>query len=165
MCLHPNFKQQWIYFKKNEVFEIRENCDIQEMLVKSSLLITDYSNIFFDFGFIRKPIIYTHFDYEEYRKNHYKKGYFDYKNNGFGPICYDIHSTIKTIVSQIDNNCKLKKLYLKRIKKFFYYFEQNNSYRTYVEIKEMGNHTKSKKYEIYIILYIIILMKYKEIFF
>ena len=142
-CLHPNFKEQWIYFKKNEIFDIRKNCDIQEVMIKSSLLITDYSNLFFDFGFIRKPIIYAHFDYEEYRKNHYKQGFFDYKKNGFGPICHNIQSTIKTIIAQIDNNCKLKNIYLKRIKRFFYYYDQKNSYRTFVEINKMENQNRS----------------------
>ena len=45
------------------------------------MLITDYSSIFFDFGYLNKPVIYSHFDYNEYRANHFRKGYFDYIKN------------------------------------------------------------------------------------
>ena len=55
-CLHPNFEEQWSHFNQNELFEIKKVCDTQELVVKSSLLITDYSSIFFDFGYMEKPI-------------------------------------------------------------------------------------------------------------
>ena len=140
LCLHPIFKEQWIFFEKNNIFDIKKNCFEQELIVKSSLLITDYSSLSFDFGYIQKPLIYTQFDYKEYRQNHFKEGYFDYKRDGFGPICYDMQCTIKTIISQIENECKINKLYLMRIKRFFEYSDENNNYRIYQEIiKEKNN--------------------------
>jgi len=78
---------EYLDFEKNDVFEIKESCDYQELIKESSLLITDYSSIFFDFAYLKKPVIYTHFDYNEYRENHVPEGYFNYKNDGFGPIC------------------------------------------------------------------------------
>jgi len=80
--------------------------------MSSSLLITDYSNLFFDFAYLKKPIIYTQFDYEEYRKTQYKKGYFDYTIHGFGPVCYNLECTITKIISKLAGNCNLEKKYL-----------------------------------------------------
>jgi glycosyltransferase involved in cell wall biosynthesis/CDP-glycerol glycerophosphotransferase (TagB/SpsB family) len=144
-CLHPNFAEQWRYFSDNKLFKIHKKCYNQELFVKTSLLITDYSSIFFDFGYIQKPIIYTQFDYSEFRKIQYKKGFFDYEKDGFGPVCYNMQCALKTIISEIENNCILKKQYKKRIKRFFKYFDDRNSYRTYIEIMKYPNKNKFLK--------------------
>ena len=130
-CLHPYFNKQYIDFEQNNIIYIKETYNYQELILKSSLLVTDYSSIFFDFAYLEKPVIYTQFDYNEYRDYHYPKGYFDYKKNGFGPICYNEHCTIKKIKSMLKNDCSLKKKYLKRIKSFFKYEDENNCKRIY----------------------------------
>ena len=134
LCLHPNFAAQYKYFDENNIFKIKKRCYEQDLFAKASLLVTDYSSIFFDFGYIKKPVIYTQFDYEEYRNNHFSKGYFDYKKDGFGKICYDMQCTINAIISEIENKCELKNLYYKRIKRFFKFHDDNNCYRVYMEI-------------------------------
>ena len=47
-CLHPSLSSQYIDFTKNQFFSTIEKCDYQNLLLESSLLITDYSSIFFD---------------------------------------------------------------------------------------------------------------------
>jgi len=152
-CLHPCFSAQWVDFQQNNYFLIEEKCNYQEFLLESSLLITDYSSIFFDFGYLRKPVIYSHFDYEKYRKSHYREGYFDYKYDGFGPVCFNINCTINEIIYEIKNNCFLRVKYLKRIKKFFSFLDQNNCERVFNEIIKKKKNIKSiNKYIIIIIL-------------
>ena len=158
-CLHPRMSSQYIDFNKNQIFSIKNKCEYQEYFIKASLLVTDYSSIFFDFAYLRKPVIYAHFDYEEYRKNHYKKGYFDYEKDGFGPISYDLKSTINEIINEIENNCSLKKKYLKRINKFFTYFDGNNNERVYKAI--INNHKNFM--EPIIIINIILIIIYARI--
>ena len=154
-CLHPNFASQYKYFNENNIFKIKERCNQQELFVKASLLVTDYSSIFFDFGYISKPVIYTQFDYEEYRNSQFQKGYFDYKNNGFGEICYDMECTIKSIISEIENKCVLRKYYKKRIKKFFQYHDNNNCDRVFMEIMNRKIKDKPRDYFIQASVYII----------
>ena len=95
---------------------------------------TDYSNTFFDFAYLRKPIIYTHFDYKDYRHDQFDESYFNYKKHGFGPICYNLNCTIKNIIWHLENGCLIKKKYLKRIKKFFQYSDANNCKRIYLSL-------------------------------
>lgn len=133
-CLHPSFSSQNIDFTRNNIFSIRNQCNYQQYLIEASLLVTDYSSIFFDFAYLRRPVIYSHFDYEEYRKNHYQKGYFDYEKDGFGPITYDLKSTVDEIINEIENNCLIRKKYLKRIYKFFTYYDEHNNDRIYMSI-------------------------------
>ena len=139
LCLHPNFAQQYRYFKENKLFKVKSKCFAQELLLKSSLLITDYSSIFFDFAYIGKPIIYSQFDFNEYRKKQLPQGYFNYEKDGFGPICYDLQCSIRTIIYEIKNKCKIKELYSKRIKNFFEYSDDQNSYRIYNHLKNFNN--------------------------
>ena len=134
LCL----ESQTINFRPNELFSIIEKCDYQNLTLTSSLLITDNSNIFFDFGYMRKPVIYTHFDYNVYRRNSYEKGYFDYKKDGFGPICKDIKCIINEIIFEINNKCVIRKKYLEKIQKFFAFYDEQNSQRIFDEISKLN---------------------------
>ena len=139
LCLHPNFAEQYLYFNRNKLFNVKSNCFEHKLFLKASLLITDYSSIFFDFAYIKTPIIYSQFDFDEYREKQFKEGYFNYNNEGFGPICYDLNCTIKSIIKQINNNCNLQNLYSKRINKFFKYIDDQNCFRIYKQIKNYNN--------------------------
>ena len=139
LCLHPYFSKQWLDFKRNNLFSIPELCDFQNIILKSSLLVTDYSSIFFDFAYLKKPIVYAQFDYEEYRRNHFPKGYFDYKIDGFGPICFDLNCTINNIISILENECLFKKQYLERAKKFFKFTDGKNCERLFLYLNKSIN--------------------------
>ena len=163
LCLHYNFAAQYLDFEKNDVFDIKESCDYQELIKESSLLITDYSSIFFDFAYLKKPVIYTHFDYSEYRENHVPEGYFNYKNDGFGPICNNINSTIRFVIKSIRNNNTLKIKYLKRINNFFTFFDDNNSERLFQQIAKIS-FIKENTFSIYsMILFLIITIIFLKI--
>ena len=138
-CLSKYFSAQWIDFEKNTYFEIKDVCNLHKLILNSSLLITDYSSIFFDFGYLKKPIIYTQFDYMEYRKLQYPEGYFKYENDGFGPIFTNINQTVDSIINHIKNNCSIEKKYLNRINSFFTFFDRHNSERIYKQIVNINN--------------------------
>ena len=144
LCLHPYFSKQWIDFKQNKIFSVLSECNYQNLLLKSSLLITDYSSIFFDFGYLNKPVIYAHFDYYEYRTNHFRKGYFDYIRNGFGVVCFNPNCLIKSIILQINKGCLLEKIYLKRINNFFKYKDNKNCERLYSNLINYSNDNNNK---------------------
>ena len=145
-CLHHYFSAQWIDFQKNDQFVIKDKCNYQELILESSLLITDYSSIFFDFGYLKKPIIYTQFDYHEYRLEHFPEGYFNYERDGFGPIFNNISSTVSSIIEKIIGNCILEDKYLKRINSFFTFNDEHNNERLFEEIIKRSN-IKVKNYE------------------
>jgi len=127
-CLHPIFAKQSAHFASNDVFEINEGfVDYNKAFAESSLMVTDYSTIAFDFAFLNKPIVYTQFDREEFYENQIYDECFDYENEGFGPICEDLESAVNELVRIIENDCKND--YLDRVDKFFVYHDQNNAKR------------------------------------
>ena len=167
-CLHPSFAAQWKDFNNNSVFTIMSTFDYQKILIEAALLITDYSSVFFDFAYMQKPVIYTQFDYEKYRNNHYKRGYFDYNLNGFGPICLEIENCINIIIDEIKNGCKIKKKYLKRIRTFFAFFDKSNNERIYRAIKNLdileGNENFEKAEDIVILFIMISSCFFKKVY-
>ena len=135
-CPHPNLLSQIDDFEENEMLEIeRGEINYQKEFTDAKLLITDYSSVFFDVAYLKKPVIYTQFDIDDFYKGQiYDKGYFDYTKNGFGPICKDIDTAITKIKETINNDCIMEKEYLNRVKSFFYKTDDKNCERIYKEI-------------------------------
>ena len=138
-CLHNTFKSIWKKFKPNNQFSIIENCDYHNILLKGTLLITDYSNIFYYFIFLKKPVIFSFFNYDEYMKNNAYKAYFNYKIKEFGPFCKDIKCTINEIIYEIKNNFILRNTFFKEINNFLNFPEDNNTDNILKSIIIMNN--------------------------
>ena len=76
-------------FNKDIIIADKDTFDVQDLLIRSQILITDYSSVFFDFAYMKKPEIFFQFDNERYRNSHYKEGYFSYELDGFGKVTYN----------------------------------------------------------------------------
>lgn len=111
---------------------------VQEHLKKAAVMITDFSSVFFDFAYMRKPAIYYQFDEEEYYKSHYIKGYFDYRENGFGPVVTEKDQLVEEIEKIIRNNNQMEKLFLDRANSFFVLSDSNNCERIFNGIIEVA---------------------------
>lgn len=108
-----------------------EDYDVQQLLRESALLVTDYSSVFFDFAYMKKPVLYYHFD-----QNHYEKGYFDYETMGFGKLCTSYDSLVKEICQLINDGCIMESMYLDRANSFFPLYDDFNCDRIYHSILE-----------------------------
>ncbi|MDE5630492.1 MAG: CDP-glycerol glycerophosphotransferase family protein, partial [Bacilli bacterium] len=137
--VHPSHVANSIDFEKNDYIDIVDGfADYQEIFKTSSLLVSDYSSVPFDFAYLYKPVIYTQFDKENFFKSHlYQEGYFKYDKDGLGPVCKDYESTVDKIIDYINNDCKLDEKYKKRIDKFYKYHDKNNSKRVLEEIEKL----------------------------
>lgn len=111
--------------------------DIRNLLKESALMITDYSSVSMDFGYMKKPVIYYQFDKEQFRQAHYQEGYFNYERDGFGEVVEDEEKLVKIIESSIYNNFQFSKENLSRHKKTFKLFDCHNSKRIFDAIEEM----------------------------
>ncbi|MFC2015949.1 CDP-glycerol glycerophosphotransferase family protein, partial [Chloroflexota bacterium] len=65
--------------------------DLQDAIVRSSLLITDYSSVAWDFLYLDKPVLFYQFDVEKF--NEYRGASIDL-NDLFGPIARDAGSAV-----------------------------------------------------------------------
>ena len=115
-----------------EVNILKADAVYRDVFAESSLILTDYSSVAFDMGYLRKPVIYAHFD-----TNHYAEGYFDYEKDGFGEVEYNLEDTIERLIEYMENDCQLKEEYRHRIDTFFAFDDKNNSQRIYNKIMEL----------------------------
>jgi CDP-glycerol glycerophosphotransferase len=77
--LHPLVSEQSSFLKySDKVLNASHYRDIYELMAVGDLLITDYSNIMFEFSFMRKPVFLYAADEAEYTKD--RGFYFDYKS-------------------------------------------------------------------------------------
>ncbi|MDO4488320.1 MAG: CDP-glycerol glycerophosphotransferase family protein, partial [Eubacteriales bacterium] len=115
----------------------KEHFDVQNLLMTCSLLITDYSSVFFDVAYLKRPELFYQFDAEEFREYHYKKGYFDYERDGFGEVCYDEERLLAAIGEYLENGMKLKPGYEKRTDSFFLLYDDKNRERTFETVQKL----------------------------
>lgn len=140
VCLHP-ITQKYSHLLnsscENIIIASTKEYDIQNLLKESILCITDYSSVAFDFAYMEKPVIYYQFDYDEYRKMHFKEGYFSYLKDGFGNIVIQEDELINEIEKNIQSNFILTDQIRRRINKFFELRDNQNCKRIYEEIYKL----------------------------
>ena len=151
--LHPAFSIQAKDFSGNDVITVREDiADYKKLMRENSLLITDYSSVVFDFAYLKKPVVYTQFDVEEFLTGHHcSEGYFHYETDGFGPVANDLESTVDEIVKAVEGGCVMEDKYKDRVDSFFAFTDKNNCKRVYEAITRdtsfSGIEAKVKKHE------------------
>ena len=128
--IHPVFQPYVDRFHFDGRIEVlREDVRYSDIFAESAMIVTDYSSVFFDFAYLYKPVLYTQFV-----SNHYEKGYFDYEKDGFGEVEHTLEASVDRLVEYMQNDCRLKEKYKKRIGSFFAYHDQNNCQRVYEAI-------------------------------
>jgi glycosyltransferase involved in cell wall biosynthesis len=89
---------------------------LQKLINQTKLLITDFSSIAVDYTIAGADIIYFQFDRDEYYDNHTaKKGWYDYDNDGFGPVFFNINDLKKYIASYPETSESDRNIYKNRL--------------------------------------------------
>lgn len=134
--LHPAMSPQLEDFDNEgyvNVVAASGDMNYEEILTQSSLMVTDYSGVQFDFAYMRKPIVYYH---PSTLPPHYEAGGIDYPTQGFGPICTEHKALVETVCKFIENSCQAQQEYKDRADDFFEFDDYNNCRRIYNEILE-----------------------------
>ncbi len=132
--LHPIVSAQVKDFDRNDYVDIIPavgDMSYERMFCESSLMVTDFSGIQFDFAYMRKPLVYLH---HKDIPQHYEEGSFFYDTMAFGEICHDNDELIELLTEYMANGCQMKPEYVARADDFFYYRDHNNCERIYREM-------------------------------
>lgn len=108
-----------------------EKYDVQDLLKSSEMLITDYSSVFFDMVYMKKPILFYQFDEARFRQNQYEQGYFDYHKNPFGKSFNMLSEVLDELSYIVKNHYKVSDGYLQAHKEYFKFYDKNNSQRIF----------------------------------
>lgn len=102
-------------------------------------MITDYSSVFFDMVYMKKPVIFYQFDIKKFRRGQYEQGYFDYSNNPFGKSYSELEEVMIELKNIIENRYQCSEEFLREHKRYFPHYDVFNSERVYKEIKNIRN--------------------------
>ena len=130
--LHPITSSQIDDFEKNDYVQIMQSTDgtsSEKILTESSLMVTDFSGIQFDFAYMKKPLLYYH---PKELPSHFEESpFYSYDKHAFGPIISDYQILISELCDYMRNHCKMKKEYVDRVNEFFGYDDFNSCERIY----------------------------------
>lgn len=132
--LHAKFdKYRDLFLSQSSNIEIASLSEsVHQLLMDAGLVITDYSSVFFDVAYMKKPTLYFHFDYGEFRQKHLSEGYFSYPKDGFGPISTNAFDLIEEIKRKyVNGHFVLERKFEERINSFFERRDANNCERIY----------------------------------
>lgn len=142
------------YFDNFNDVKLRKNinilpkdAEITKEIMKSNMLITDYSSIAYDYLYMDMPILFYQFDKDEYEE---KIGsYIDLNTELFGEVAYTSEECVEKIVKIINNDWKHLENVLEKVErlrpKFLEYIDKNNSKRVYELIEQKLGEKNGRK--------------------
>lgn len=145
---HCDFYIKKHFYHRDEVEELqqyprihditRESRDTQELLMQTDVLITDYSSIYIDYLLLDRPMLFYHYDYEEYLKTD-REMYFDYQEVTPGEHAKNFSQFMEGLERIMQNGQKHQKDERQQVRSLFYCEEgQGVVGRTLLEkIKEL----------------------------
>lgn len=145
---HPTMQNYIRNFQKIEngngrdrtiVIADADDWKLNELIAESDLLITDYSSVFFDFIYMKKPVIFYQFDRKKYRRFHYREGYFSYEKNPFAHTYETAEDVLKELERITDASFQVSEEYLAAHKRYFPVYDDKNCERTWEIIKNVSD--------------------------
>jgi CDP-glycerol glycerophosphotransferase (TagB/SpsB family)/glycosyltransferase involved in cell wall biosynthesis len=91
---------------------------IQDLFVRTALLVTDYSSVAFEAAFLGRAVVYYQFDRATYFGEHWRPGYFDADRDGFGPVVDDEDDLVRDVADVLERGGPAER-YVERIERTF----------------------------------------------
>ncbi|MGL5253620.1 MAG: CDP-glycerol glycerophosphotransferase family protein [Brevinema sp.] len=117
--------------------------DLLSIIEESAMLITDFSSIFWEFSYMKRPIIYYQFDKNSFREKHYQQGYFSYSRDGFGPVLTDHSALVQKIQDYIQKDFTPEPSFLQKSALHFNLWDDKNSHRNFITITSFSKRNSS----------------------
>src|SRR5699024_276670 len=115
------------------VFDVSRYSDMQELLLITDILITDYSSVMFDFANTKRPMLFFTFDLETYRDD-VRGFYMDFEEKAPGPLLKNTDE----IIEHVKNIDEMTKQYQRKYEDFYQkycYLEDGNATKRATDIK------------------------------
>ena len=111
---------------------------IQTMFKECAMMITDYSSVAFDVGYLEKPVLYYQFDEDTFWSQQvYQKGYFDYRKDGFGAVCNTQDELLVELEKLLSINCENVPGLKEKVENTYKFRDGKNCERTLHAILEL----------------------------
>ncbi|WIE66327.1 CDP-glycerol glycerophosphotransferase family protein [Curtobacterium sp. MCLR17_036] len=120
---HPNMKPHLDEFDVPSSVSLLgyDDNDVQAVLARACLVLTDYSSLGFEASFLHLPVVYFQFDAQEFFNGMHigRRGYFDYERDGFGPVAPDVDAALTAIDEYAEQGWQIGTPYRERVAETF----------------------------------------------
>ena len=132
LYLHFYFHQfiSTIEINNDYVKIIDINEDVQNLLIQSSILITDYSSVCWDFFYLNKPILFFQFDQNRYEVE--RGSYLDLDSELMGIKSNSLDQLLKDLNYTLQNQEKVVKEY-EDLKAYYFNYHDNQNCRRVID--------------------------------
>ncbi|HEX3823350.1 MAG TPA: CDP-glycerol glycerophosphotransferase family protein [Mycobacteriales bacterium] len=91
--------------------------DIQALLARAGILVTDYSSMAFEAAYLERPVVYFQFDQAAFFDgNHaYRRGEWDYETSGFGPVTRTVEAATEAVEELLARDGRAEPKYADRM--------------------------------------------------
>lgn len=134
--MHPKFKDYMHLFTIDaDIIDSYEFLEVpmDEMIMKSSLMISDYSSVQWEMFYLKKPTIFYQFDQAKYLE--YEGTSMNFETELFGDITFTADETITAIADYIKSDFAEKPEFAAMRSTYFDVVDTDNSKRVYEAIK------------------------------
>ncbi|PTH73533.1 CDP-glycerol glycerophosphotransferase family protein [Staphylococcus agnetis] len=135
-CLHPNMQPFIDLFDvPSHITSIKQgDIDVQQLIKESSLMVTDYSSVAFDFSFLDKPVLYYQFDTSRFLGKH--PSHINLIEELPGVIVDNEDALLASLQHYIQTDFEVPAWLKARSRKFYSYRDQHNAQRIYENIRK-----------------------------
>ena len=106
-----------------------------EILGGCDAFVTDHSSVHFDVAYLGTPVVYAHFDPEEYNEGHASVLWFDEAVHGFGPVVRTADEVIDALDEILSRGCTVEPRYQANAEAAFPFRDRENCRRIVAEIE------------------------------
>ncbi|MDQ0206813.1 CDP-glycerol glycerophosphotransferase family protein [Alkalicoccobacillus murimartini] len=135
--VHPKFMPYVKNFASDEsnikVVEFGQD-KINELIMRSNMLITDYSSVAWEMYYLKKPVLFYYFDLPKYMK--LQGAYMDIEKERFGDMAKTSTDLIGLIKNYVQNDFQEKPFHSANRSKYFEYVDTQNSERIFEHIEK-----------------------------
>ncbi len=103
LYIHPKFHEYLSAFDithPNIELASEGERPLNELIMECSMLVTDYSSVCWDVLYMRKPVVFYHFDQDQFLEE--TGSYIDLDNDLPGEVCKDESSVVRAIMDCVD---------------------------------------------------------------
>ncbi len=113
---------------------------IQAAFRNARLLITDYSSVAFEVALLGRAVLYYQFDRDRIFTgvHSFRRGYFDYERDGFGPVCPDLDGLLDQLARTLALDGEVEPAYASRTRDAFRWRDGNACRRTVQAIEALA---------------------------
>ncbi|WP_375491727.1 CDP-glycerol glycerophosphotransferase family protein [uncultured Jatrophihabitans sp.] len=140
-ALHPNMRQYRHLFADVPARIVQQGeVDVQYLLKRSAMLITDYSSVGWDFSFLGKPVIYYQFDRDDLLPPHV-----DPDLDLPGPVRLHLNGLLAELTARARDDFAMPEKYRERSQRFLAHHDRENSERIFRAGSALRRHRDVKQ--------------------